>query len=443
MPQPPRALNPAASPLAAFGAAVRERRVAARLSQRQLGGVIHVSGALIGKLEKAERRPDADLVRGLDLALEAGGTLWAAYSRLLEATPPCPRDHEHAAAPSGRLSGLGYRDLVGLRPATRILPAEELPRAVASAWANYQASAFAKVCEQAPALLASARSAVEAPGTLTPVEAWRLLALAHHVAAAALAKRGEQTLAALSAEQGLRAATACGDAHTIAALHRCIAHTVLAGTDDDAAIDLVDKAATELNAHAPDTNDPRTLSLLGSLWLVGALAAARTGSQHEADTFLCQAERLAERLGQDANHCWTWFGPTNTALHRVSVAVELGRIDEAARLAATISTTGLPRERRIRHLLERARIAHLGQRLHDAADELLDAERQAPLHVRRHFITRDLTRSWCHSPQLTRRADVRQLISRMARDATALSGGSRVGSASVDRPSSPLPGSEA
>ncbi|MBK6872766.1 MAG: helix-turn-helix transcriptional regulator [Kineosporiaceae bacterium] len=74
MPQPPRALNPAASPLAAFGAALRERRVAARLSQRQLGGVIHVSGALIGKLEKAERRPDADLVRGLDLALEAGGT---------------------------------------------------------------------------------------------------------------------------------------------------------------------------------------------------------------------------------------------------------------------------------------------------------------------------------------------------------------------------------
>ena len=35
----------------------------------------------------------------------------------------------------------------------------------------------------------------------------------------------------------------------------------------------------------------------------------------------------------------------------MSVAVELGRIDEAARLAAIISTAGLPRERRIRHLL--------------------------------------------------------------------------------------------
>ena len=32
------------------------------------------------------------------------------------------------------------------------------------------------------------------------------------------------------------------------------------------------------------------------------------------------AALLAEQLGEDANHAWTAFGPTNVAIHRVSAA---------------------------------------------------------------------------------------------------------------------------
>jgi hypothetical protein len=45
---------------------------------------------------------------------------------------------------------------------------------------------------------------------------------------------------------------------------------------------------------------------------------------------------------------WTSFGPTNVAIHGVSVAVELGDVAETIRLAEQINTTTLPAD-----LLER------------------------------------------------------------------------------------------
>lgn len=49
--------------------------MAARYSLRVLGQLVVVSGDLLGKIEKAERRPHFDLVRRLDVTLGAGGAL--------------------------------------------------------------------------------------------------------------------------------------------------------------------------------------------------------------------------------------------------------------------------------------------------------------------------------------------------------------------------------
>ena len=73
-------------------------------------------------------------------------------------------------------------------------------------------------------------------------------------------------------------------------------------------------------------------SVAGALWLIAAIAAARRGDAYTAQERLELAQRLADRVGRDANVRWTGFGPTNVALHRVSVAAELG--DAAAALAA-------------------------------------------------------------------------------------------------------------
>ncbi len=68
-----RELDPGASPLAFFGAELRRQRVAAGLSQDELGRVIMFSGALVGRIEMAERMPSRDFADRCDEALNAGG----------------------------------------------------------------------------------------------------------------------------------------------------------------------------------------------------------------------------------------------------------------------------------------------------------------------------------------------------------------------------------
>jgi transcriptional regulator with XRE-family HTH domain len=70
-----RALDPQASPAALFGAELRALRQRRDLSLAAVGRLVHVSGDLIGKIEKADRRPQPDLVTRLDRALQADGAI--------------------------------------------------------------------------------------------------------------------------------------------------------------------------------------------------------------------------------------------------------------------------------------------------------------------------------------------------------------------------------
>ncbi|WP_246498087.1 hypothetical protein [Natronoglycomyces albus] len=81
---------------------------------------------------------------------------------------------------------------------------------------------------------------------------------------------------------------------------------------------------------------PDILSVQGSLLLKAAIAAATTGESQSANSYLSAASTTAKQLGRDGNHCWTGFGPTNVALHRVHVAAELGDLDEAVAMAQAV-----------------------------------------------------------------------------------------------------------
>lgn len=72
MPQT-RVLDPGASLLAFFGAELRRRRLAAGMSQDQLGQAITYSAALVGRIEVGERMPSPDLAQRCDDALTTGG----------------------------------------------------------------------------------------------------------------------------------------------------------------------------------------------------------------------------------------------------------------------------------------------------------------------------------------------------------------------------------
>jgi transcriptional regulator with XRE-family HTH domain len=95
MGQRPRSLDPTSSPAAFFGAQVRSLRVRSGLSQVQLGHLVHASGALIARIEKAERRAYPDLVDRLDVVLQADGAL----SSLIGTLGADPEDRKSLSSP--------------------------------------------------------------------------------------------------------------------------------------------------------------------------------------------------------------------------------------------------------------------------------------------------------------------------------------------------------
>ncbi|GLW55369.1 helix-turn-helix domain-containing protein [Kitasatospora phosalacinea] len=75
----PKNLDSASSPSAFYGAEVRRLREEKGLSQSALGELVFCSGAYIGQIEVAVRKPQADLSERLDAALGTGGHFTRLY----------------------------------------------------------------------------------------------------------------------------------------------------------------------------------------------------------------------------------------------------------------------------------------------------------------------------------------------------------------------------
>jgi hypothetical protein len=78
----------------------------------------------------------------------------------------------------------------------------------------------------------------------------------------------------------------------------------------------------------------------------------------------------------------------------VSVALELGDLQLALHLAPKVDSRSMPVERRVRHLLDVARVYHLVNRPDDAVRVLLKAEHDSSEQVRYHYIARELVSTW-------------------------------------------------
>ncbi|MBV8992845.1 MAG: helix-turn-helix transcriptional regulator [Pseudonocardiales bacterium] len=331
-----------------------------------------------------------------------------------------PPESGQQTVPGLRVALLGHRQFLG--PEAQLdepVRLDELEREVANAWEGYQRSQYSWLTRWLPQLITSALAAAARYGLTTDdgLRAHRLLAVVYQLATGFLTKIGEADLALLSAIQGLRTAHASGNKLAIGSLYRSVAHALLSISEYEQALALT-RAASEALQPGLGAASPEYLSMHGTLQLVGALAAARHGDRAEAMTFLAEAQRCAHRLGRDANYLWTAFGPTNVAIHRVAVAMELGDGQVAIDLGPRIDTTGLPTERRVRHAIETARAFARRNRVDSALDTLLDAERQAPDQIRYHKLSRILVRDILRRPRPPSRAI--ELATRMGVHRTGL-----------------------
>ncbi|GAA3827859.1 helix-turn-helix domain-containing protein [Streptomyces phyllanthi] len=386
-----------------FGKRVRFYRRRRGLSQQQLGQLLGRSEDWVYRVESG-RIPVNNVKMLADLA-----QVLRVHVEDLQGTPTLLEDDgRHAGSvPAIRAALMQSRRLAGALYDDR--EAVRLPRLaleVNEAWGLYQDGRFARLAECLPGLLADARLATrERSSGSERIEALRLFALTCHVAAVLLRKLGETNLAWTAVDQGDMAAVEAGDPATVLALRRGVAHVQLGAGMPAEAVNVTLDAADGLERDWW-LSTPSALSLYGTLFLNGAVAAARMRNRALADHMMGKAQEAAVRIGGDLNEMWTSFGPSNVAIHYLALALEFEDIQLAADLAPRIRTAGLPLERRARARLDVARAYAEAGRTDDAADELKRAYQAAPEQIRAHEFSRELVR---RLHKISRRRDVQDL----------------------------------
>lgn len=132
------------------------------------------------------------------------------------------------------------------------------------------------------------------------------------------------------------------------------------------------------------------LAVSGSLHLADAIAAAQAQESSVVDVHIAHAREAAERIGRDVPSLyWASFGPTNVCHFDVATAVELGRLDDAAKAAKALRFPDAhPRMRVGRFHIEMGRAyAQMGQ-YETAERELHRARAVAPQQARYHPMVR-------------------------------------------------------
>ncbi|MEI5103240.1 helix-turn-helix transcriptional regulator [Streptomyces sp. PmtG] len=128
----------------------------------------------------------------------------------------------------------------------------------------------------------------------------------------------------------------------------------------------------------------------GQLHLGAAVMAGRAHDGDRAEGHLNEAERLAERTGEAVKVHWLSFGPTNVAVHRVSVAAELDEYADAVSAGRTVRfPKDWPASRRSHHHAEYARSLMWTGDLDGAFGHLLKSRKAAPQQARYHPTVRE------------------------------------------------------
>lgn len=122
---------------------------------------------------------------------------------------------------------------------------------------------------------------------------------------------------------------------------------------------------------------PQAMQVYGMLQMMAAFGAAVVGADDDMAAHLAEADDLAARTG-DTSDMELYFGPSNIAIWRLSMAVERGEGGRGLEAAADVHLDAVSRRRQFAFLLDRGRAEAQQNRDHEALRTLLDAERLMP-----------------------------------------------------------------
>lgn len=255
-----------------------------------------------------------------------------------------------------------------------------------------QATQYDRVGSLLPTAIRNADLAVEAAnGGEDLRRALEVSARTQQVAAALLSRVGQTDLGWVAADRAITAARRAEDLELVVAGVYRLGQIMLRAGSNEEAMRLAESFLPTLSKQPQER--PSLVSLHGALLLIAAIAGARLADRREATRLIAEAERVAERLGEDRNDHWTAFGPSNVRIHATSVAVELGDPVETINQASTVDLAAMPQEMRGRRAQVHLDMAWAyGQQRNDAAAvlSLIEAERLAPDAVRFSPVGRDV-----------------------------------------------------
>ncbi|XVV32952.1 helix-turn-helix domain-containing protein (plasmid) [Streptomyces sp. CA-100214] len=354
--------------------------------QDAIAGLVGISPDYLSQIERGLKIPSLPILYAL--AQELG----VPTAALLSEQAPAEEDaFDTAEAVVGRAL-LGY----GPARSTQPVASGALRDRVEAAWQSWQTDAdrFTQAATTLPALVADVEHAARAARAGADVAERRAVLRAaadlYCLLRSYLRRTGRVDLATLAADRAMRAAEDADDPLRIAAAQWNLGHVLLAAGQPAEAEEFALRAAEQVAAaRLPEVE--RT-AMAGALQLVAVVGAARRRRWWEARGRLTKYAAPAARAVPDSSNVgWTVFGPTNLALHAVSIEMEAGETGEALHTADAIDTSALPSlEREFTFGLEVA--ACHSQRRDDAAAllSLLSLESVAPEDLARNPVARQM-----------------------------------------------------
>jgi transcriptional regulator with XRE-family HTH domain len=378
-----------------IGRRVAYWRTRRKMSQQVFADRLGKSKSWVDKVERGVRRLDK-----FSVVYEIADVLQLDVQLLLGKDPQRrPEAHtcidqievEEMRAALERYDQVGA--LFNVTPVQPELP--EMRKAVGHAWLTYQHAKYGVLARALPKLLRDAQSADTAlAGTDQSAAAAHLLGEVYQIASSTLRKLGECELAWLAGDRSIAVSQRAEDPLLAGtATHRVALALLSMGRARPALevnVNIANRIASGHDSAAPEV---ARLSVYGILLLQGAMAAARIGDMATVRDLLAGADEAARVVGDDQNHYWTSFGPTNVQLHRAAAAVEMGEGRRAIEVHEAMSPDALAAlmpERRAHHFLDIARGYALVGDVSRASEMLLEGDRLAPSEIRCRPIAREV-----------------------------------------------------
>jgi transcriptional regulator with XRE-family HTH domain len=381
-----------------IGGRIRTFRKRRGVSQERLAQLVGRSESWLSQVERGIR-PVENLAVLTRLAELLDVELDALAGRPLRLAPPAgvPLPKE---VTSIREALSGYVEIAALLGTVTVSPPRALgaiENEVAEAWRLRHSARYSRLGAMLPTLIGELESAERHYGTDDLVRAHGLRSDVYQITRAMLRTIGETELAWIAGDRAFQAARLASDPLQLGRVARAMALVFLAQGRTTQAMHLTMTGANALESGLRSASLDHW-AVWGSLLATAAVVAARRNDGAAADDLMGEAERGAAVLAStNRTDPRTGFGTANVAVHRVSVAVELGRPAEALQAAARVDLATLPDQ-----FLERRAALHIdvarahAQRKDDGAAvlHLLQAERFAAEEVRHHILVREMVRDF-------------------------------------------------